>query len=158
MSEREGLKPYFQSSEEGKPDGDAYRLPTEAEWECACRARTTTRYNFGDDAKSLDDYVWFGDNSERKTHPVGQMKPNGWGLFDMHGNVWEWCGDGYDKDYYRKSPGSDPFDGESALRVIRGGSWVIHGKGCRSANREGLAPESLMYSLGFRVARRPSSL
>ena len=85
-----------------------YRLPTEAEWEYACRAGSTMGYGYGNDSAQLGQYAWYSDNSNSKTHPVGEKKPNAWGLYDMHGNGWEWCQDWYDGGYYENSPGTDP--------------------------------------------------
>lgn len=131
--------------------GKEYRLPTEAEWEYACRAGSTTRYCFGDDDAKLEKYAWYYENAEGKTHPVGERLPNDWGLHDMHGNVWEWCQDWYDKNYYRQSPKENP-PGPSLgeHRVVRGGSWGFISL-CRSANRNWLAPGSFDHILGFRV-------
>ena len=140
---------------EEKQAGRVYRLPTEAEWEYACRAGTRTQWSFGDDESRLGDYAWFHGNSSRKTHPVGTRKPNAWGLFDMHGNVWEWCSDWYGE--YEKSAVHDP-QGSSggSSRVIRGGGWNITAGDCRSANRNGYVPSSPDDHLGFRFALSPS--
>jgi len=120
--------------------GVFYRLPTEAEWEYACRAGSTTTYHFGNDAAQLDDYAWYKGNSDNKTHKVGQKKPNAWGLYDMHGNVAEWTYDQYLADYYQQ------FDGKAAdnpvavpdklyPHVIRGGSFEDEAANVRSASR-----------------------
>jgi formylglycine-generating enzyme required for sulfatase activity len=132
-----------------KKTGRFYRLPTEAEWEYACRAGTSTAYSFGDDPKQLGDYGWFFDNSaladgDGGYHPVGQKKPNAWGLYDMHGNVAEWCIDQYAADWYAKLAGktvsaqdATNWPKEQYPRVIRGGSWNSDANDCRSAARLG---------------------
>ena len=156
--------------------GRVYRLPTEAEWEYACRAGTTTAYNFGDDAQGLGKYAWFGDNSGNATidimalvkvaiesddiagylaklhangcttHGVGEKLPNEWGLYDMHGNVWEWCSDSIlDVD--------DDVGG--SFRVLRGGCWGLDAASCRSASRDMFDPTDRAYG-GFRLALSPS--
>jgi len=133
-----------------------YRLPTEAEWEYACRAGSTTRFSFGDADGDLGAYAWNDGNSEKRTHPVGQKKPNAWGFFDMHGNVWEWCADWYAKGYYGQSPRQDPHGPSSgSRRVLRGGSWYYSPRYCRSAFRSGSDPSSCFSNLGLRVARTP---
>jgi formylglycine-generating enzyme required for sulfatase activity/outer membrane protein assembly factor BamB len=119
----------------GKPG--TYRLPTEAQWEYACRAGSSTRYHFGDDPKDLGQYAWFHGNSKGNSHPVGQKKPNAWGLYDMHGNVWEMCRDEYYADYYTVSPKDDP-RGPITHRhfsVVRGGGWNYSAKSCRAGDR-----------------------
>ena len=120
-----------------KEGTDRYRLPSEAEWEYACRAGTTTRYSFGDTGSKLEEYAYC-DNLDIGSYPVGQKKPNPWGLYDMHGNVWEWAQDMY-HDSYEDAPtdGSAWEDAESSkiMRVLRGGSWQTSAVGCRSASR-----------------------
>jgi len=139
-----------------KEGTDKYRLPTEAEWEYACRAGSEKFYCFGDEKGRLDEYAWYRGNSGKQTHPVGQKKPNAWGLYDMHGNVWEWCADWYGKSYYRRSPASDPKGpGSGRNRVLRGGSWSSDARNCRSANRSGRYPDSRYDYDGFRLARNP---
>ncbi|HXT58339.1 MAG TPA: SUMF1/EgtB/PvdO family nonheme iron enzyme [Pirellulales bacterium] len=153
--------------------GRYYRLPTEAEWEYACRAGTSTAYSFGDDAGQLDDYAWSYDNSDGAYHPVGRKKPNPWGLFDMHGNVAEWCADQYLPDFYRQLAGKlavDPLAVPKTIEpcVVRGGSWDDDPEALRSAARRGShkdwkqqdpqIPQSIWYYtdalfVGFRVVR-----
>ncbi|MDA7864653.1 formylglycine-generating enzyme family protein [bacterium] len=138
-----------------KAAGNVYRLPTEAEWEYACRAGTTTKYSFGDDESELGDYAWYGFNSDQKTHPVGSKKPNAWGLYDMHGNVWEWCQD-WEEDYPSGSV-TDPSGATSgSFRVLRGGGWYGTAGYCRSAYRDGGGPSIRGYDLGCRVCLSPS--
>ncbi len=123
---------------EEKAAGRKYRLPTEAEWEYACRAGAATAYHSGDDPKPLGDHAWFSGNSEGRPHEVGSKKPNAWGLYDLHGNVREWCADWYD---------------ESARsgRVLRGGGWVFKAADCRSAARGRRDPGYRDDTIGFRV-------
>jgi formylglycine-generating enzyme required for sulfatase activity len=140
-----------------KEGGGKYRLPTEAEWAYAARAGTTTAYSFGDDASELGKYAWYDGNSGGKTHPVGQLKANGWGLHDMHGNVWEWCQDG-DGEFGNTEPPPNPIGPlTGSLRVNRGGSWYFSASFCRSAFRNWYSPAYRDYALGFRVALVPSS-
>ncbi len=132
-----------------------YRLPSEAEWEYACRAGTTTRYYFGDDESRLKDYAWYIDNSNQKTHSVGQKKPNPWGLYDMYGNVWEWCQDRYHSDYNgAPSDGSAWESGSSSSRVVRGGCWRDDARYCRSAFRSRNVPRLRYGGVGFRILRK----
>ena len=123
------------------PVGLVYRLPTEAEWEYACRAGTDSRFSFGDCrlAKELQQFGWYSGNSGKQTHTVGKKLPNGWGLYDMHGNVWEWCLDWIGK--YAGGNASDPKGpSRGEYRVCRGGGWRNHTPNCRSANRGSSLP------------------
>lgn len=145
---------------EGKlPEGAEYRLPTEAEWEYACRAGSEAKYGFGDSDTDLADYAWFSKNSVR-TQPVGKKKANAWGLFDMHGNVWEWCSDW--KGSYTADEAEDPTGAPAGPsyghRVFRGGSWGSTAAHCRSAARNGCGTSnSRLSGLGFRLVRTLST-
>jgi formylglycine-generating enzyme required for sulfatase activity len=134
------------------------RLPTEAEWERACRAGTDTAYSFGDDAGLVGSYAWYGSNSGSMTHPVGEKLPNAFGLYDMHGNVWEWCADWYGSGYYAVSPANNPQGPASGTyRVLRGGSWFDNGVLPRSANRSDVlgVPGTRASNIGCRCACLP---
>jgi formylglycine-generating enzyme required for sulfatase activity len=126
------------------------RLPTEAEWEYACHAGSKMRFSFGDSESTLGDYAWYRSNSGGKPNPVGQKKPNAWGLYDMHGNVWEWCQDFHGG--YAAGAVTDPAGpGSGTYRVLRGGSWLSVPTICRSAGRQGSPPGGRVISYGFRV-------
>jgi formylglycine-generating enzyme required for sulfatase activity len=135
--------------------GGKFVLPTEAQWEYACRAGSTTQYCFGDDEARLRDHAWYRANSESKTHPVGKKKPNAWGLYDMHGNVWEWCQDWYGA--YGAEAVTDPSGpATGSTRVFRGGNWFYPAKLCRSAPRYFYEPGRRSHALGLRVALVPA--
>lgn len=134
-----------------------YRLPTEAEWEYACRAGTRTHFHFGDNDSSLAHYAWYRANSDLSTHPVGKRLPNNWGLYDMQGNVAEWCADWY--GWYTSDEVSDP-QGliMGSGRVFRGGIWGFPPRGCWSVGRDGSLPKERYSDIGFRVAAVPQSV
>ena len=144
------LSPLNQGGQRG-----VFRLPTEAEWEYACRAGSETIYAFGDDPAQLGTYAWFSENSGSETHPVGQKSPNAWGLCDMHGNVLEWCQDWFAETYYANSPQENPQGPSSGqYRLLRGGSWYYNATRCRSACRNGSDPANRNRNLGVRVLAR----
>ena len=136
-----------------RESGTTYRLPTEAEWEYAARAGTTTDYSFGDDPRLLGEYAWYAENAERKTHPVGQKKANAWGLHDMHGNVWEWVQDWYSKPYPSGTVTDPQGPASGSIRVYRGGSWITHARNCRVSYRNDQAPGGRVVYVGFRLLR-----
>ncbi|MCP4695400.1 MAG: formylglycine-generating enzyme family protein [Gammaproteobacteria bacterium] len=133
--------------------GHEYRLPTEAEWEYAARAGSETVYAFGNDPSGLGEYAWYRDNAEKKTHPVGEKKPNAWGLHDMHGNVLEWTQDYWYGSYSSEAQINPTGPDTGSSRVIRGGSWDGSPRYVRSANRSGFGPGNRDDHLGFRLAR-----
>lgn len=139
------------------PDGFAYRLPTEAEWEYACRAGTQSRFSHGDDefGAALERFAWFSRNSGSTTHPVGAREPNPWGLHDIHGNVWEWCLDRWDGSLPGGTVTNTPAIPQGNLRAARGGSWLYDVKGCRAANRDDYSAFNRCADLGFRVVLAP---
>jgi acetoin utilization deacetylase AcuC-like enzyme/formylglycine-generating enzyme required for sulfatase activity len=162
-SRAEGLEPaYDEDTWRCNFNANGYRLPTEAEWEYACRAGTDTKYNFGNDSKKLRSYAWFAENSAGKTHPVGQKRPNLWGLYDMHGNVAEWCNEFYADDYSQRTLATDP-KGPAAgkERVLRGGAWNSTAEACRSTCRasDPSINDTCLASdaIGFRCARNAPS-
>ena len=133
-----------------------YRLPTQqAEWEYACRAGSESWYSYGDDEERLGEYAWYDSNSGYRAHPVGEKKPNAWGLYDMHGNVWEWCADCYARDYYANSPTHDPTGPSMGThRVARGGSWADYPSVSRSGRCTAFTPDFRRGGFtGFRLAR-----
>jgi acetoin utilization deacetylase AcuC-like enzyme/formylglycine-generating enzyme required for sulfatase activity len=160
-SRAEGLEAcYDEETGECNFDANGYRLPTEAEWEYACRAGSDGDFLFGSEPRHLKQYAWYAENAAKRTHPVGQKKPNAWGLYDMHGNVAEWCNDHYDEDYYQTSPKENPTGpAEAEQYVLRGGAWNCTANACRSARRVGEDPGFAdacfaRDAIGFRCVRK----
>jgi formylglycine-generating enzyme required for sulfatase activity len=142
---------------EEKKAGRVYRLPTEAQWEYACRAGSKTAYSFDDEEGLLPEYGWFDRNSSDRTHTVGLLEPNAWGLYDMHGNVWEWCSDWYGE--YPKGAVRNPTGPKvGSDRVCRGGSWDFEAANCRSAFRNWNYPSLRLDYYGLRVALSSSRI
>ena len=155
LSEREQIAPYYKlAGEVTIPDkaGLGYRLPTESEWESFCKGTTTTRWFFGDRPSDLEAYAVFALNSHEQTHPVGSKRPNSYGLFDVYGNVAEWCWDWMGE--YLKEPIIDPIGpAKGRYRILRGGAWDTYASDISSANRSSMLPEKPNRSNGFRVVR-----
>ena len=168
LSETEGLSPYYMIDNARRKTnksieyadisflgGNGFRLPSEAEWEYACRAGSITPWCFGDLVLEVGNYAWYYDNAQLETHPVGNKKPNAWGLYDMHGNIMEWCNDWYNDMYYQQDiPEEDPAGpDESISRVLRGGAWQFGAEATRSAYRNNANPDAISNIIGFRVVR-----
>ena len=157
---KDGLEPCYDSKTlKCNFAANGYRLPTEAEWEYACRAGTTGAYSFGADVGRLGRYAWHRANAAKTTHPVGRKGASPWGLCDMHGNVWEWCHDVYSEKYYRQTASDNPHGPPSGEeRVLRGGSWRARPPSCRSVTRNSETPAFVdacfgTEAYGFRCVR-----
>jgi formylglycine-generating enzyme required for sulfatase activity len=152
-SRAEGLTPcYDLTTWRCNFEANGYRLPTEAEWEYACRAGSSTAYFFGNSVAGLADYAWFDKNSGGHPQPVGQKKPNPWGLYDICGNVWEWCNDFYKVDYYPESPKENPRGPDKGdTKVVRGGAWKFSDTNCRSGYRYNENPGYVDVCFGYDI-------
>jgi formylglycine-generating enzyme required for sulfatase activity len=152
-SRLEGLEPcYDLQTWQCNFEANGYRLPTEAEWEYACRAGTETAFFCGNTPAQLGDYAWFDKNSGGHPQPVGQKRPNPWGLYDMCGNLWQWCNDFYQVDYYPEAPREDPRGPkEGDTRVVRGGAWKFSAQNCRSGYRYNENPGYVDVCFGYDI-------
>ena len=148
---------WLNAHDKDRPAGFDYRLPTEAEWEYVCRAGSTGTFCFGDDETLLDEYAWHGTNAGKTSHEVGTRKPNAWGVYDLHGNLSEWCADVYSRDFYQRSPTDDPLNAaDGPERVGRNGNWNVGAVFQRCAHRFHYAPEARAQAVGFRVVLAPA--
>jgi formylglycine-generating enzyme required for sulfatase activity len=159
LSEKEGRTPCYSGIERGPVlcdfSADGYRLPTEAEWEYACRAGTTTNYYSGDSQADLARVGWLSGSTDEGTADVGQLPANAWGLNDMHGNVFEWCWDWYQPDYYTQGVNDNPTGPVSGQeKICRGGSWFVYFYGHRSSFRSMLRPGFKSMDIGIRLVRK----
>jgi formylglycine-generating enzyme required for sulfatase activity len=161
LSVYDGFKPYYSIEADDRIDrgqGTGYRLPTEAEWEYACRGGGTASYCYGDDPHRLDEFAWYAENSSEETHDVGKLAPNSYGLHDVHGNLWEWCWD-WSASYRKRRPTSGPAivdphgPDDGSERVLRGGCWNADRHWVRSSARNGYYPQEPLWFFGFRLAR-----
>lgn len=133
---------------------EGYRLPFESEWEYAARAGSESAYTFGSETGALGRYAWYKKNAGKETHPVGELTPNAWGLYDMYGNVHEWCQDWFDREYYSRSPSHAPQGpAEGLARSLRGGDWGSEEWYCRSASRSLSSPDRRSNRVGFRLVK-----
>ncbi|MHC4691248.1 MAG: formylglycine-generating enzyme family protein [Planctomycetota bacterium] len=153
LSRLEGLQPCYDLQKwECNFNANGYRLPTEAEWEYACRAGTKTTFFFGNNPSKLASFAWYDKNSDGKPKPVGQKQPNPWGLYDMYGNVWEWCNDFYQVDYYQESPEDNPKGPKTGeTKVVRGGAWKFSDESCRSGYRYNENPGYVDACFGYDI-------
>jgi len=155
LSKRVGLDPCYDSNDWSCDFAlNGFRLPTEAEWEYACRAGTTTRFHTGNSRDDLSRAGWFDANSDHRTHSVRQKESNAFGLYDMHGNVWEWCNDWYTENYNAADNDNPRGPVKGQAKVIRGGSWHFFSTCCESAYCGYHGPDRKYYDIGFRVVRR----
>jgi acetoin utilization deacetylase AcuC-like enzyme/formylglycine-generating enzyme required for sulfatase activity len=152
-SRLEGLQPcYDEETWQCNFNANGYRLPTEAEWEYACRAGTETSYFFGHNGRKLERYAWFEENSHARPQPIGQKRPNPWGLCDVYGDVWEWCNDFYSVDYYQQSPEQNPRGPKTGdSKVVRGGAWNSSAEACRSSYRYNENPGYTDVCFGYDI-------
>lgn len=160
LSEKNGLEPcYNEKTWLCDTAKSGFRLPSEAEWEYACRANTSTFFHTGDTEKDLARAGWYRKNSGNKSQVVGKKEPNKWGLYDMHGNIWEMCNDWYGENYYSESPSVKPLGPQKGIKkVLRGGSWSHPPAACRAGDRWSVDPDGKFGNVGFRIVKKADSV